>query len=60
MRYGVLACLALLVGWGLKWLTTDRQAHGQFSGDWWADERLKVLRRSAEYEGVSHRGKFNR
>jgi hypothetical protein len=56
----VIAVAALLSA-GRWWRRlTEGKSRGDFSGDWWADERLKVLRRAAEFEGVSHSGKFKR
>lgn len=60
MKYLLYASLSLplLVGW-LLYRRREKKRAG-FSGDWWADERLKVLRRAAEFEGVSHTGRFKR
>jgi hypothetical protein len=56
----LLIAVACLLSAGRLWQRLTMKTRGDFSGDWWADERLKVLRRAAEFEGVSHSGKFKR
>ena len=61
MRLLLLSLLGVLGLLSWIWRTRpDRKAHGDFSGDWWADERLKAMRRIQEFEGVSVQGKFKR